>query len=230
MRNEEALLPYFLRHYSTFADTIFIIDDKSTDKTVKIAKANKKVRLLDYKFTKDSYVEEERTACSEELYKKYSQGKADWVMCVDGDEFIYHQNLIAVLKEQQRRGAKVIKPSGYIMYSEGFPTTKGQIYKECFMGLRSQLYDKAVIFDPSIDVKFSSGRHEVYLPDGIDRARAKVLLLHYRYLSLYTSIMRLIHTPDQPYDRKLVKNIKIALDRYEYAVMALRKGGLLKVI
>jgi len=230
MRNEEALLPYFLRHYSTFADTIFIIDDKSTDKTVKIAKANKKVRLLNYKFTEERHVQEEHTACFEKFYKKYSRGKADWVMCVDGDEFIYHKNLVAVLKKQKRRGAKVIKPTGYTMYSETFPTTKGQIYEECFMGLRTRSFDKPQIFDPSIDIKFSGGRHKVLLPEGIDRTRARVLLLHYRYLSLYTSIMRLIRSPNQPYHKKLVRNIRVALDRYEYAILALRKGKLPKVV
>ena len=35
-------------------DKIFIIDDNSTDNTVKIAKANKKVKFLRYKFTKDT--------------------------------------------------------------------------------------------------------------------------------------------------------------------------------
>jgi len=229
MRNEEALLPFFLRHYSTFADTIFIIDDKSTDKTVKIAKANKKVRFLDYKFSKD-FVQEEYTACFEELYKKHSRGIADWVMIVDGDEFIYHQNLVEVLKEQKRRGAKVIRPTGYRMCSETFPTTKGQIYEECFMGLRTTLFDKPEIFDPSIDVKFSGGRHKVLLPDGIGRTRAGVLLLHYRYLSIHSSIMRLIHSPNQLYKKGLVRKIKQALNRYKYGVLATRRGELTKVI
>lgn len=228
MRNEEDLLPYFLRHYSTFADKIFIIDDKSTDKTVKIAKTNKKVRLLPYKFT-EGYFEKERNDCFEGFYKKYSRGVADWVMVVDGDEFIYHKNLVAVLKEQQKLGRKVIKTAGYTMYSEFFPTTKGQIYEECYMGSRSHLFDKAVIFNPAVDVHFSGGRHETYLPPGIDRYRAKILLLHYRYLSVYSSIMRLCKTTPVS-ARRWAKNIRVSLDRYEYGVKAIRSGELVKVV
>ena len=48
VRNEEFLLPYFLRHYETFAYRIFICDDHTTDRTREIAKTHAKVSLLDY--------------------------------------------------------------------------------------------------------------------------------------------------------------------------------------
>ena len=38
MWNEEFMLPHFLKHYSKYADRIFIINDHSTDKTVEIAR------------------------------------------------------------------------------------------------------------------------------------------------------------------------------------------------
>ncbi len=229
MRNEEDLLPYFLRYYSTFADKIFIIDVKSTDKTIEIAKANKKVRLLDYKFP-EGIDEEMQSRCFEKCYKKYSRGVADWVMAVDGDEFVYNKDLVAVLKEQQRLGRRVIKTTGYMMYSEAFPTTKGQIYKECYLGARSRLYDKKIVFDPLIDLKFMGGRHETILPVGVGCFRAKILLLHYRYLSLDSSIKRLYNSPHRFYNKKLIRNIKIALDRYEYGVASIKNGELIKVL
>jgi len=230
MRNEEELLPYFLRHYSAFADKIFIIDNGSTDNTVKIAKTNKKVHLLKYKFTPGWPVEAEHNACFEKLYKKYSRGEADWVMCVDGDEFIYNRYLIKVLQEHKKRGTKAIKTCGYTMYSEKFPTTKGQIYDECKFGARTRLFDKTVVFNPAINVKFGRGRHETILPKGVAWVRAKVLLLHYRYLSLESALKRLLHYPPLGYDPLLIKNLRIALDRYEYGVLMIRKGSLIKLV
>src|SRR4030042_1555898 len=113
MRNEEDLLPYFLRHYSTFADTIFILN----------------------------------------------------------------KNLKKVLEEQKKRGIKAIKATGFTMYSENFPQTQGQIYEECFWGSRTHLYDKTVVFDPEIDIKFTGGRHKTILPPGVAYTRSKIFLL-----------------------------------------------------
>src|SRR3989338_1733301 len=101
MWNEEYILPYFLRHYSTFADKIFIINDHSTDKTTTIARSNNKVTVLDYKY-KPGLDEANFNRCFTRYYKKYSRGVADWVMCVDADEFIYHPNLVQNLDYQRQ--------------------------------------------------------------------------------------------------------------------------------
>lgn len=183
VRNEEKLMPYFLRHYETFVDNIFIIDDKSTDKTVEIAKKNSKVKILkpNYKIDFDEIT---RNNYFEDIYKKYSRKDTDWVIYVDGDEFIYHKNILKVLKEQQERKRKLIKVNGYAMISRKFPTTNKQIYKECNIGVRTRYYDKVIIFNPKIDLKFTIGRH---LPpitkENFKSDRCGILLLHYRYLS-----------------------------------------------
>src|SRR5436190_13957749 len=91
MWNEEYILPYFLRHYETFADKIYIFDDRSTDRTADIAKANPKVELLEYDYP-TGVDDDDHSRCFENAYKKYSSGVADWVFCVDADEIIYNQN------------------------------------------------------------------------------------------------------------------------------------------
>ena len=182
MRNEEYMLPYFLRHYETFADKIFIFDDHSTDRTVEIARDHNKTILQDFKYNRGMN-EDDFNDCFEKSYKKYSRDLADWVICVDGDEFIYNKNVIGVLKEQKERGVQVIQSIGYMMVSEVLPQKKGQIYEESKKGIRFPKYDKTVIFDPSLDITFGEGRHTTNIPRGAKVAQKDLLLLHYRYLS-----------------------------------------------
>jgi len=189
MWNEEYFLPYFLRYYETFADKIYIFDDRSTDRTAEIAKANPKVELLEYKYP-TGVDEDDHSRCFENAYKKYSRGVADWVFCVDADEIIYNQNIKAVLKAEREEGVEVIKTTGYQMVSEKLPRTDKQIYEVCKTGGRSRGYDKPVVLSPEIDVEFGIGRHSAEFPEGTHVVKAKLLLLHYRYLSRYFVINR----------------------------------------
>jgi hypothetical protein len=231
MRNEEDLLPYFLRHYSSFADRIFIVDHHSSDNTQKLAESHPKVTMLDYDFG-DKFAEEDINDCFENSYKKYSRGVADWVMVVDGDEFLYHPYMLGNLDYQKKRGRRVIKATGFTMFSETFPTTNGQIYEECNMGVRTRFYDKKVIFDPALDVKFGYGRHDTYLPDGVKYFRAQVILLHYRYISRNLTIKRICNNPAGRWftDKRFVWKIKTALERYDEGIRGLKTGQLAKVI
>lgn len=182
VRNEEKLMPYFLRHYSTFVDRIFIIDDKSTDKTVEIAKRNPKVKILRPNYS-EGFDEIVRNTYFEDVYKKYSRGNADWVIYVDGDEFVYHKNILKVLEEQKNVGRKLLKMTGYAMVSEKFPTTFGQIYEECNRGTRSRRYDKIIVFNPDIGIVFTDGRHSLPFSGSVRAYRCGLVLLHYKYLS-----------------------------------------------
>lgn len=131
MRNEEFFLPYFLRYYSTFANRIFIIDDHSTDKTVKIAQTNKKVTILPFEYDiSRGYDEDDHVESITKAYKKYSRGVADWVMFADGDEIIYNKDIIANFEKQQKKGVRIIKATAYAMFTEKLPKTKGQIYEK----------------------------------------------------------------------------------------------------
>ena len=212
IRNEEDLLPYFLRHYETFVDNIFIFNDRSTDKTAKIAKSNPKVKLLNFDYPGDCN-EVARSECFENAYKEYSRGNADWAICVDGDEFVYHKNILEILKEQQRRGRNLLKTTGYTMFSDKFPVTNGQIYEECNKGIRTQQCDKAVILNPEIDLKFQQGRHKP--PIGIKFFRCGIMLLHYRCLSKEFILKRWKCSKRSYSDEKYKRKIQINLDRYE---------------
>ncbi len=181
MWNEEFLLPYFLRHYETFADKIFIIDDNSTDRTAEIAKAHPKVEVIKYWYTR-GFNDEDHSSCFLEAYQKYSRGKADWVMCVDGDEFIYNKNMPKALSNAEAKGIFIIRTTGFAMVSQFLPEKQGQIYEECFNGIRSMNFDKPTVLKPELDVLFDPGRHQIRNAD-IKPQKAKLSLLHYRHIS-----------------------------------------------
>lgn len=159
MYNEEFILPYFLQHYSQFANRIVIYNDHSTDLTAQIAKVHPMVKLLDYPY--EGLNEKEFSETFEQAAK---QSKADWVYCVDADEFIYGEL-------PETRGV-VLKTTGYTMIGDtGHPNDCRKI--------RTPSYDKPVVFDPSLDIKFGDGRHSVNLP----AQDSNLELWHYKYLS-----------------------------------------------
>lgn len=159
--NEERMLPQFLKHYSRYASRIFVIDDHSTDLTAAIAKAHPMVTYIPYEHV--GLVEKEFSDTFVEMAKKYP---SDWAVCVDADEFIKGLGTL----ENEPSG--VLKTTGYMMIGK---TGKLADCKK----IRMKTFDKPVVFDPTLDVKFGDGRHTVNLP-----ARdSKLELWHYKYPS-----------------------------------------------
>ena len=179
MRNEIAILPYFLRHYETFADRIFVWDDGSDDGTLEMLKAHPKVTLLPVNLGKadDEYFVQHLWP----QYKTISRGHADWTICVDTDELIYHPDIVEKLKELQEKGIRKVRCEGFTMYHPTFPTAQGQIYDEVKVGVKDRWSTKTVLFNPEIDIRWDVGRHrcsrkiEPACDTGIN-------LLHFRYL------------------------------------------------
>ncbi len=185
MHNEAPILPYFLRHYGSFAQRIFVWEDESTDGTREILEAHPAVKLMSLEKHR---IDDPYWLTLWAQYKTLSRGQADWAMVVDADEFIYYEDLPGLLECEKTLGAQVLGCTGYTMFSPTFPKTEGQIYEEVNRGLPDRLSYKDVVFDPEIDISWRLGRH------GRSRARTQedmparrcndsgVKLLHYRYL------------------------------------------------
>ena len=173
------MMPYFLRHYSTFADRIFVYDDCSTDGTRDLVLACPSAILIDYPHSRGLHEEDLL-----ETFGRYrrSLGVADWCMCVDVDEFIHHPNVRTALARADRLGYSVLRSHGYNMVSDHVPATQGQIYSELRLGATSNNYSKCVVLKPSVDIVWRKGRHGVISTTGIF-GRVGLKLLHYYYLS-----------------------------------------------
>lgn len=179
MRNEEKLLPYFLRHYEQFADRIYIYDDHSTDRTREIATAHPKVVLENLAIDtgdKDADIVE----CFNTVYKQ-SRGIADYVIIADGDELVYHPDMIAALERAKQDDIFLIKTIGYSMIGDMEPRGQGQLYDEYKDGIREHGFDKPCIFNPNIEVVFDKGHH--HATSKTEQIQCNFLLLHFRYLS-----------------------------------------------
>lgn len=185
--NEELLLPYFLRHYETVAEKIFVFDGKSTDRSLEILRTHPKVVVEDgaggfSTHADGKYNEPVLMKIRNEAYKK-SIGKSDLVIVVDIDEIIYHPNLLGRLASLLSEGAKIIQVAGYEMVSMSPPSEDAQIYNEIKSGFQNHRYNKAAIFRPEIDIKYHFGCHDQDADAPIvDHASSGIKLLHYRFL------------------------------------------------
>jgi len=230
VRNEEYILPYFLRHYETFVDKIFVIDDHSTDKTAEIAKAHPKVEYSLYDYDKDENYDDHFSECFTKQYKKHSRGIADWVIRVDADEFMYNKDILVILKEQQLQKVDVIKSLGYFMVSKVLPTCEGQIYNECNKGVRYKGYDKTVIFNPKIDITFTKGRHNIITPKDTVITNTEICLLHYRYLSRKYFIQKSTHLYSRKGEMSIELKNKLMEKGLKWYEQCLESDKLIKII
>ena len=180
--NEEKMLPFFLDHYSKFASKIVIYDNESTDNTVKIAKEHPLVKGIYSVKTGDSL--------DDSMYVKIKnscwQGNtSDYVMLVDTDELIYHED--DIVKYLENNNHPVHRCNGYNMISENFPKDGESITNQIKQGVFDRFYCKPVIFNPNIIKKtdFELGIHNGRFyneTDIVNPTVSELKMLHYKNL------------------------------------------------
>lgn len=204
-RNEEKIIPHFIKHYSDIADKIIVVDHRSEDSTIKTAQktaeelgVNLEIKLLANKgFNEDmkkSVFQSVSKACRDEF---------DVAIVVDTDEF-WH------FRKGHTRGAiealwnvvgdnLAIKPEGYHMISDSFPEYTGvKLVDIIKRGTRDERFDKPGCFSTKLDLIAGPGMHWALHTIEVDSKLMKVKLiensglklLHYKHLGLEHRIER----------------------------------------
>jgi glycosyltransferase involved in cell wall biosynthesis len=178
--NEEVILPYFLRHYGAFAEKIVCFDNRSTDRSAAIVDAHPKTERIVFDTGEGMFDRIHLDLKSE--YRK-SRGKADWVICVDCDEFIYHPDIVGLLTKYKKEGITYPKVQGFEMVSEHTPVGNKQIFEEVRNGFPNEGYAKRILFAPELEIQFAPGCHTANVSGCVvESPQADLKLLHYRFL------------------------------------------------
>ena len=186
--NEREILPYALRHWTSFCDRVVVHDAFSDDGSRDVATLFG-AEVIDWPTDgiNDILAKQLKERC-------VMESKADWCAVVDTDELIYFPlGWFHTLACYDSAGVAVVRPHGWEMFSEKFPTTTGQIYDEVTMGARDQKwYGKAVFVAPQRirSITFGAGAHSTWanLKDGTkwdnvqETTEPETFLLHCKHL------------------------------------------------
>lgn len=181
--NEEKIMPFFLKHYSKFCSQITIFDNHSTDRTIEIIENFAKtfpVELILYD-TNNTLDDSAYLSIKNNCWKK---SKADYVIVVDSDEFVYHENIKKFIIDNPK---SIYKPKGYDMVSDIFPT--GDDILQIKTGKYSVNYSKLALFNPKevLEINYNLGCHTANptLKErcGEIKEENDLKLLHYKNLS-----------------------------------------------
>lgn len=189
--NEEILLPQFLDYYSPQVDTVFLLDNESTDRSRFIACGYPNVVVSSY----SSGGEFSDVALSEAYNRKRREcaGKYDYVILADCDEFIVPKGglpIVAAIEQAQLNPALGLRTEFFWTHGWNMWPTPGEppydparpILEQRTTGIESRIYSKPCIIRPESLLEYEHGRHnfkghDEWKPEKFDEA--KFYFLHY---------------------------------------------------
>ncbi len=180
--NEVSLLPFYLRHYKSFADEIVIYDHDSYDGSRSLIAGCNKAQLKEWPFG-PGMDDDGMMKLWNMALKEAKEDGIDWVIVPDIDEFIWCDKIRSELEKEDSNFTKVITAEGWNMVGDGIPEDRGrQIWQDNYMGVQEHIYSKPIIVKPDMDYEWVPGRHNfVEVGKGLFLNR-KFKLLHYRFL------------------------------------------------
>src|SRR5205085_1629485 len=137
--NEAKMLPYFFRHYIGLVDKFFIFDNGSTDGSLKLLSGDERISVQHWEVKGDSFGEASRQLFN--AFWKKSRGQTDWAIVVEVDEHLFHPDLGRYLRRCAESGITVVKPVGYEMIADDFPTQEKPLWQLVTRGVRFLAFD-----------------------------------------------------------------------------------------
>lgn len=187
--NEERLIPFMLDYWATFATNVYVLDNESTDNSIKLLKNENRfnVEIITYK-TNNELNDLKYLELKNNIWKN-SIGKCDFVMVCDMDEALFSPNIIEELTYMKHNNMTILFPKIYNMFSNNFPIYEPNkfLHEIVCNGIEYQSFGKRVLFDPNkiTEINYQPGAHQCS-PVGIINYydRNKIFLLHYKFLSI----------------------------------------------
>lgn len=177
------MLPFFFRHYKGLVDKFFIFDNGSTDGSLELLSGDERVTVINWDVQGDSFAESSRQMFND--FWKRGRGRTDWAIIGELDEHFHHPDLRGYLRRCTESGITVVKPVGFEMIADRFPTGDKPLWQVVTRGLRYFPFDKPAIFDPAAieEMNYGFGRHQAN-PIGrvVWEQQSQVKLLHYKRL------------------------------------------------
>lgn len=191
-RDEERMIPFFLRHYQDWVDEILVYDHQSTDRTRELVEQCPKARWQSY--STGGLLRDDIHA----LMKSWSyQNKGpfppippvdgNWFINVDCDEFAWHPDMRGYLAGCEADGITLPLVYGYDMISEdGLPPEDGvtKLTDVIKFGTAWGNHSKLAVVHKDCQVNYHAGAH-VCSPAGRFKLStvAEIRIYHYKWLS-----------------------------------------------
>lgn len=168
--NEKAIMPLVVKHYQKFCDTIFILDNHSTDGSQELAR---ELGCVVIPFGTKFFDDEENRTIKNNCWKGSS---ADWVIVADFDEILFHDG-----RHAAPIGSTIIKTIGWQIMSDEMP--KNDLL-EITNGYRFDNYSKNIIFDPKRikEINYNPGAHRIDPVGDVVYSSEELYVLHYKHI------------------------------------------------
>lgn len=177
VRDEEELMPFFMRHYLSIAEKVVVQDAGSTDATRSICQHYG----AEFRGSEPWGMDERRRRDDAQQFVHEAAGKTQWVIAPDADEFVMG-DFDRAFADAARLHCDVLHTLGWTMHGTGLPQDDGrsQIYELSNLGVNLG-GEKPIVVRAGGDFLWSSGRH--FIETQHTRIACPLLhLLHYRYM------------------------------------------------
>lgn len=200
--NEADTIAFTIKHYQSFCTRIILFDNYSTDQTSDIARS---LGCEVMQFGQQGQL-------SDKAYLKvknnaWKESKADWVIVVDSDEILWHENISKILHDARFYGHTIFKTYGWQVFSNDMPR---ESFFEIRTGFHDNNYSKSVIFNPNkmTSINYTYGCHTANPRGDIVYSNEVLTLYHYRNIG---GIQRLADRHKQYRKRMSPLNIELGL-------------------